>query len=414
MASVLAQGQSRDSASGGQESSPGRSQVSLRYRRTLPVAGGLYLRLLQITNDFPPSVGGIENIVYSLASRWSSDEIFVLTRWMQGCEEFDRELPFEVERLPVGTLLPDRALLRTVRRIVEENQVDVIHFATPLPLGLIGPALRQSHGVPYATSIMGADFVLTASLPGARAAARYVLEQSSLIIPLSGYLARQAASLLTDESRIEVIPPGVDTNLFSPRAVPILARQGMPVIVFASRLVERKGATTLIRAMPSVKAALPGAHALIIGGGPKRYVARLRSVAANLRVLEAITFAGPQPWDRLPGFYTSGDLLAVPTRERFGGIETEGFGMVYLEAAACGLPVVAGRSGGVEDAVKPGETGYLVDGADPDATAEAIIRLGEDPANAEQMGRRGRDWMTEEFEWPAIAARFEEALRKVV
>ncbi|MGH2704498.1 MAG: glycosyltransferase family 4 protein [Actinomycetota bacterium] len=370
------------------------------------------MRLLEITNDFPPALGGIENFTYSLVRRWERDDVVVLTRLMPGSDSFDRELPFEVVREPVGTLMPTPALLRRARDIIRSHSIDVVHFASSFPLPLMGPALRRACDLPFAVSLHGGEFILPASMPalGGRVAA--ALRRAGLLLPNSGYVADAVARFVGDDPPLEIVTPGVDPEMFSPDPSPMdlpEAAGGGPVIVSVCRLVVRKGPGTLLRALPRVLRRHPDARTLIVGGGPD--LTRLRRLAASLG-LTGIVFTGPVAWSDVPRYYRAATLFAHPARERFGGRETEGFGMVYLEAASSSVPVVGGDVGGARDAVDDGRTGYLVDGRSSFATAEAILTLLDDPQRAAAMGARGRARVMDQFTWESVAQRFQEAMTK--
>lgn len=367
------------------------------------------MRLLAITNDFPPVLGGIEHYAYSLVRRWNPAEVAVLTRLVPGAAAFDRRLDFEVHRHPVRTLLPGRDLLRTARRIVEEHSIEVVHFFAPLPLPLLGPRLRSSHGIPYAVSVHGGEFVLPASLPVARALLRRGLRSAAVLLCESTFVRERVRRFFRDGPPTVYVPAGVDPDRFSRKEAPVFAPpEGGPVILSVSRLVARKGPATLVRSLPHVLKRHPHAHLVVVGGGPDRR--RLERLASTLGVRAAVTFAGPQEWSEVPRFYAAAAIFALPTRERFGGLETEGLPLVYLEAAAAGLPSVAGRAGGVSDAVIDGETGYLVDGRSPEDTAEALLRLLDDPERAREMGERARRRVLEQFTWDEVFERFRHAL----
>jgi phosphatidylinositol alpha-1,6-mannosyltransferase len=203
--------------------------------------------------------------------------------------------------------------------------------------------------------------------------------------------------------RLERLPSGVDPAVFHPGAggMEIRARHGLsdrPVVVCVSRLVPRKGQDVLIRALPEIQRRVPDAALLIVGGGP--YLDALQKMAGRDVVL-----TGSVPWEELPAHYDAGDVFAMPCRTRRHGLEVEGLGIVYLEASATGLPVVAGQSGGAPDAVLEGETGYVVDGRSVSAVAEAVAGLLEDPARAAAMGMRGRSWVEAEWRWDVLATR---------
>ena len=211
-----------------------------------------------------------------------------------------------------------------------------------------------------------------------------------------------------DGVRLERLPPGVDTDQFNPevdgRAV--RRRYGLldrPTVVCVSRLVPRKGQDTLIRALPAIAAKVPDVALLIVGGGGD--LPRLQRLAATIGVGDDVVFAGAAPADELAAHYAAGDVFAMPCRTRHRGLDVEGLGIVYLEASAVGLPVVAGASGGAPDAVLAGETGHVVDGRSVPAVADPLIDLLTDPEKARRMGRRGRDWVQSEWRWDTLAAR---------
>ncbi|MGH2769040.1 MAG: glycosyltransferase family 4 protein, partial [Actinomycetota bacterium] len=340
------------------------------------------MRLLEVTNDFPPTLGGIENYAFSLVSRWQPDEVVVLARKVPGSDDFDRRLPFEMLRQPVRLLLPTPTLLRKTVEIIRTRSIDIVHFASPVPLALLGPRIRRATGVPYAVSVHGGELVLAASLPAARSLLATALRQAQLVLPASLFTQRAVLDALGGSARnpppISVLTPGVDPDRFSPDvSPPEHLRLGGPVIVAVSRMVARKGAGTLIAALPRILSRHPGARLLLVGGGPD--LPRLGRLARALGVAPAVIFAGPQPWSDIARFYAAGNIFALPTRARFRGLETEGFPLVYLEAASCGLPAVAGDAGGVCEAVIEDETGYIVDGRRPERAAAAIERLLDDP-----------------------------------
>ncbi|GAA3237620.1 hypothetical protein GCM10020256_57230 [Streptomyces thermocoprophilus] len=209
------------------------------------------------------------------------------------------------------------------------------------------------------------------------------------------------------------LPPGVDEKTFHPGSGgdEIRARLGLtdrPVVVCVSRLVRRKGQDTLVRAMPRILAAEPDTVLLIVGGGP--YEQDLRRLARETGVADSVRFTGAVPWSELPAHYGAGDVFAMPCRTRRGGLDVEGLGIVYLEASATGLPVVAGDSGGAPDAVLDGETGWVVRGGSPEEAAERIVALLGDPELRRRMGERGRQWVEEKWRWDLLAERLKALL----
>ena len=371
------------------------------------------MRLLEITNDFPPTVGGIENYIYSLARRWVPDEITIVTRAAEGQESVDAALGSAVHRIPAPTLLPTAALRSRVMDLLAGGRFDVVHFASALPLALLGPRIRQETGVPYAVSLHGGEFIAGARL--LRPLMQRALGDAAVALPVSTFTQEAVLRLLEDPPPTELVRPGVDADRFAPGAPIDRARllgvpPEAPVILCACRLVARKGPATLIAGLPRILARHPAVVLAIVGDGPDRR--RLERLAAKTSVAGSVRFVGARPWSSLPGYYAAADVFALPTRERFAGLETEGFPLVYLEAAAAGLPVVAGRAGGVNEAVVDGETGVVVDGRDVAATAEAVIALLDDRPLAGRLGSAGRLRVLRHFGWDGAVERFRTALEK--
>ena len=221
------------------------------------------------------------------------------------------------------------------------------------------------------------------------------------------------ALLREDHSKLVHLPPGVDLTRFIP-AVKSLELQkkwgveGAPVIVSIGRLVPRKGSDQLIKAMPEVLKQFPKSKLLLVGTG--NYKKRLEKLVRNLKVQDSVIFTGRVAHELLPAYYRLGDIFAAPCRSRYGGLEVEGLGIVYLEASACGVPVIAGKSGGAPDAVLDGKTGILVNGRDHLEVSAALIKLLADEKLRAQMGTAGRVWMEQLWSWEGIGTRFEEII----
>jgi phosphatidylinositol alpha-1,6-mannosyltransferase len=173
--------------------------------------------------------------------------------------------------------------------------------------------------------------------------------------------------------------------------------------VCVSRLVPRKGQDRLVRALPLVLKEVPDAALLIVGGGPA--MPRLQRLVAELGLGRDVVLTGSVPWEELPAHYDAGDVFAMPCRDRLGGLEVEGLGIVFLEASATGLPVVAGRSGGSPDAVLDGVTGHVLDTTSVGELAFRLVPLLQHPHAAQQMGSAGREWVEREWRWDVLAAR---------
>jgi phosphatidyl-myo-inositol dimannoside synthase len=363
------------------------------------------MRLLVITNDFPPNPGGIENYIYSLVRRWPPEDVVVVTRRMPGSEAFDAAQGFEVIREPVDTLLPAPGLVRRLNALAGDRKIDMVHFPSALPLGLMGEGLAR----PYAVSVHGGEFVLASRLPGARTALKAVCRKAAVLLPESSFAESLVTRLLGPDVPMARVTCGVDIDRYAPGAAePVPLEAKGPVVVSVSRLVARKGGRTLLRAFPRVLESHPDAHLVIVGGGPD--FERLQKMTERAGLRESVTLPGPQPWDRIPAWLAAADIFALPTRTRFLGTETEGLPLVYVEAAAAGLPLIGAEVGGVGDAVRPGETGIMVDGSDPAETAGAICRLLDDPAEAGRLGSAARAMAERDFSWDSIYNLYRKAL----
>ena len=210
------------------------------------------------------------------------------------------------------------------------------------------------------------------------------------------------------------IAPGIDTAHFAPQSSASLLRESLgltnkKVIVTVGRLVHRKGQDSLIASLPEILRHHPEAHILMVGTGT--YLKHLEDLVEKLAVQESITFIGRIQYADLPRYISVGDVFAMPSRSRLAGLEVEGLGIVYLEASACGLPVIAGKSGGAPDAVLEGETGITVDGRVPTDIARAINFLLDDPIKAKEMGQRGREWIVSNWRWEIWSEKFSDLLK---
>jgi phosphatidylinositol alpha-1,6-mannosyltransferase len=361
------------------------------------------VRTLVVTNDFPPRPGGIQAFVHSLAVRQPADEVVVYASSWKGAAAFDAAAPFPVVRADTSVLLPTPGRLREAREIARAEGCDRVWFGASAPLGLMARGLGLSRAV---ASTHGHE-VGWALAPGTRQVLRRIGSTVDVVTYLGDYTRARLAPAFR-APRMERLPSGVDTAVFRPGAGgdEVRARLGLasrPVVVCVSRLVQRKGQDVLIRALPLVQQRVPDAALLVVGGGPD--APRLRELAASVGVADDVVLTGSVPWEELPAHYDAGDVFAMPCRSRLGGLEVEGLGIVFLEASATGLPVVAGRSGGSPDAVLDGVTGHVVDGTSVAQVADRVAALLEDPAAAAAVGAAGREWVEQEWRWDVLAAR---------
>ena len=359
------------------------------------------MKLLLVTNDFPPRPGGIQSFLAGIVSRLRLDDVVVYTSRWRGWEAWDAQQPFRVVREDTSVLLPTRAVRRRAVALLEEHACDAVWFGAAAPLGLLAPALRKAGAQKVVATTHGHE-VGWAAVPGGRQLLRRIAGDVDVMTYLGEFTRqRLAAAVGKHEDRLRRLAPGVDVAHFRPGlGTELRAELGLgdrPVIVCVSRLMPRKGQDVLIRALPQVRAVVPDAALLLVGGGPSRD--RLQSLATEVGVAPSVVITGSVPWEDLPSYYGAGDVFAMPCRTRLGGLDVEGLGIVFLEAAACGLPVVAGNSGGAPDAVRDGETGYVVDGSDSGRVAEQLIDLLRDAELRATMGARGRAWVEQQWSW---------------
>jgi phosphatidylinositol alpha-1,6-mannosyltransferase len=367
-------------------------------------------RTLIVTNDFPPRQGGIQSFVYELARRLDPDRLTVYAPKWDGDAAFDAAQAFEVVRHPTSLMIGGPDVRRRAAQLARSRKTEVVVFGASAPLGLITPVLRSA-GVKRAIAITHGHEAGWAALPGARQVLRQIGQRTDVMTYLGEYFRVRLASALTPQAaaRMARLHPGVDASVFRAHAdARRLVRDryglaGRPVVVCVSRLVARKGQDTLLRAWPAVRAAVPDAVLLIVGGGP--YAPALRGLAEENGLKSSVIFTGPVPQAELPAHYAAGDVFSMPCRTRRGGLDVEGLGIVYLEASATGLPVVGGDSGGAPDAILEGETGYVVGGRDVAALADRLITLLADPASAKAMGEKGRAWVERDWNWDVAASR---------
>jgi phosphatidyl-myo-inositol dimannoside synthase len=372
-------------------------------------------RTLVITNDFPPRVGGIQSFVHSLASQLPPEQLVVYAPRWDGAAAFDAAQAFPVVRHPTSLMLPTSRVLRRARDIAAEYGCDSVWFGAAAPLGLLAGALRRDPGMRQIVASTHGHEVGWAKLPVARQLLARIGRECDTITYLGDYTLKRLSAACGPATHFAHLPSGVDTDAFSPAAdgEGIRRRYGLadrPVVVCVSRLVARKGQDVLIRALPQIRRQVPEAALLLVGAGPYRQ--RLERMVKESGLERDVVFSGAVPFEELPAHYAAGHVFAMPCRSRLSGLEVEGLGIVYLEANACGLPVVAGDSGGSPDAVLEGVTGHVVDGRRVTEVADHVGQLLGDEAARTSMGAAGRDWVSREWRWPTLATRLGELLQR--
>ncbi|MFI5781585.1 glycosyltransferase family 4 protein [Nocardia sp. NPDC051570] len=372
-------------------------------------------RTLLVTNDFPPRPGGIQSYLHALAMQLPADELVVYApRWRGDSHvKFDAEQPFQVVRHPTTLMVPTPLVLRRAAKLVRDERCDTVWFGAAAPLALLSPLLRRAGAERIVASTHGHE-VGWSMLPAARQALRVIGDHTDAITYVSKYTRRRFSAAFGPRAGLEYLPPGVDTEVFRPdpaARAELRARYGLgdrPTVLCLSRLVPRKGQDMLIMAMSEIKKRVDGAVLVIAGSGP--YEDKLRGLAAALDLADDVIFTGRVPAAELAAHHTIADVFAMPCRTRGAGLDVEGLGIVFLEASATGVPVVAGNSGGAPETVREGRTGTVVDGRSQQQITDAIVTLLSDPETAAGLGAAGRDWVSEHWRWDVLGARLGELL----
>ncbi|MEO6652823.1 MAG: glycosyltransferase family 4 protein [Ilumatobacteraceae bacterium] len=367
-----------------------------------------------VTNDFPPKIGGIQSLLWEWWRRLPPDRFAVLTSPYAGSDAFDAEQAFRVERVPEPVLLPHPLMVRRVNALASSIGAELVVLDPAVPLGLIGPSLD----LPYDVVLHGAEVTVPGRIPGTKQALAHVLRGARHVIAAGQYSLDEANRAAGRDLPATVVPPGVDIDRFRPLTAGERAEArrdfGLPVdgqvIAGVSRLVPRKGFDTAIRAVATMRSSHPDLVLAIAGGG--RDDARLRRLAAELDA--PVRFLGRVGHDDLPRVVGCADVFTMLCRNRWAGLEQEGFGIVFVEAAACGVPQVAGASGGASEAVDDGVTGLIVRDPGGDDAVGAAVRafaelLDEDDLRS-RMSIASRARAEREFAYDVLAARLATAL----
>jgi phosphatidylinositol alpha-1,6-mannosyltransferase len=371
-------------------------------------------KTLCITNDFGPRAGGIETFVIGLIERMPRDSVVVYTSNQGDTVEYDRnwleKYGVEVIRDKRKVLLPTFRVGKQVRKVLHDRGIERVFFGAAAPLALLSQGLRKA-GATRIVALTHGHEVWWAKVWPFNWLLRRIGNGVDVLTYLGSFTQRAISRSLSKGAREAMvrIAPGIDTSHFAPDVTSSqlkseLDLEGKRVIVSVGRLVHRKGQDTLVESLPRILESYPDAHLLFVGVGP--HLQYIHKRAVQLGVLASISFVGRVQYQELPRFISVGEIFAMPSRSRLAGLEVEGLGIVYLEASACGLPVVGGLSGGAPDALLEGETGFAVDGLSPDCVSEAIIKLLDDPEMGKRMGSRGRQWIVDEWEWQHWSKRF--------
>lgn len=369
---------------------------------------------LLVTNDYPPKIGGIQSYLFELWRRLNPATFTVLTIDRDDAPAFDATAQHEVVRIKSRVMLPTPRLRARIRDLAKDTGASLVVLDPALPLGLLGPFL----GLPYAVVLHGAEVTVPARIPFLRQLLRRVIVHASLVIAAGSYPATEAHRLVGENMPNTIrVPPGVDGMRFAPQSREqrnatrqrLGIEEGACVVFSLSRLVPRKGMDVLIEASAALASEFPCLRVLI--GGTGRDEKRLAKLAARLGA--PVSFLGRVPEGELPSAYGAADIFVMLCRIRWLGLEQEGFGMVFLEAAASGIAQIAGRSGGAHEAVIDHETGLVVDRpGDVVVSTEALRVLLADEDLRLGLGRQALARARTEFSWDILATRLSEALEQ--
>lgn len=356
---------------------------------------------LMVSSSFLPGRGGIESYLAELCGGLAP-RLAVLAPARRDGRAIPDDLDYPIRGFRGRLLVPGPRAVRSIVAAAEAYGTDRVLFGTPWPQVLVGPALRRA-GLRYAAIVHGAELLVPAAVPGVRARLIRALAGADLLLPVSLFTAARMREMLERAGApvppVAVLRARVDLDRFRPGAGRDGARDRLgigpdtPVLLSFGRMVARKGLDRLLDALPSIAGEVPGVTLVLAGTGPEEK--KLRRAAARLP--QRVVFAGRVPEGEAAGVYAAADVFVLPVADRWRGLDTEGLGVVLVEAAACEVPCVTGRSGGTPEAVVDGVTGFVVDAHRRERLAAPVVRLLRDPALARRMGRAGRRHASEEF-----------------
>ena len=370
------------------------------------------MKHLLVTNDFPPKIGGIQNLLWEWWRRLPPDSFAVLTSPHLGAESFDAAQEFVIRRVREPWLLPHPVMVKRINQMAKEIGADFVVLDPAVPLGIVGPRLE----LPYMVVLHGAEVTVPGRLPLSRFVLSRVLKNAIHIIAAGEYPAAEARHAGGSSLPITVIPPGVDTQRFRPlndeerksSRREFGVSDDAELIVGVSRLVPRKGFDTLIEVAAALRASRPRLQVLIGGGG--RDVKRLQKLIDKLGA--PVRMLGRVPDEQLPRLYGCADVSAMLCRSRWGGLEQEGFGIVFSEAASCGVPQIAGKSGGAADAVLDGLTGKVVQNpSDVAQVASTVTQLLDDAFLRSLMSVASRERALNTFDYNVLTKSLAQVLK---
>ena len=375
--------------------------------------------VLFVTNDFGPRAGGIETFIIGLIQRRPFGQTIVYTSFQENSAQFDADwlanYGVRVIRDRSKILLPTPRVALHLRGIIKKEGITTAAFGAAAPLGLLSASMKRA-GVLRTVALTHGHEVWWAKVFPFNLLLRRIGSTVDVLTYLGEFTRKAISKALSAraQSAMVKIAPGIDVEHFiSTDASSLRESLGLAdkkVIVSVGRLVHRKGQDHLIEAMPEILKNVPRAHLLLVGEGP--YREHLQNLVHQLKLESSVTFIGRIQYQDLPMYICVGDIFAMPSRSRLMGLEVEGLGIVYLEASSCGLPVLAGDSGGAPDAVIQNETGLVVSGTDNKEIASAAVALLTNLEASQKMGTVGRQWIVDNWRWEIWSKTFEELLKK--
>jgi len=370
---------------------------------------------LLITNDFGPRAGGIESFVIGLLERMPKSQVVVYTSMQGDTKSYDADwfnsFGVKVIRDRSKILLPTPRVVRTLQSLIRQDGIENIWFGAAAPLGVSARWLKKA-GASNVVALTHGHEVWWARIWPFSWAISEIAKQSNHLTYLGEFTKAAMIKRVGDSNKLVRVAPGIDTEHFKPVSAAQLREElqlaHRPTIVTVGRLVHRKGQDRLLEALPRIIKEIPDVALVFVGEGPHRQ--QLDNLVKKLGLQNHVYFIGRIQFSELPKYICVGDVFAMPSRSRFFGLEVEGLGIVYLEASACGLPVIAGASGGAPDAVIAGETGLVVDGNNLDEIAQSCINLLKSKELRDQMGKNGRAWVIDNWRWEIWSNKFNKLL----
>ena len=373
-------------------------------------------KILLVTNDLGPRAGGIETFILGLLDQLDGSQIVIYTSSQTNSEVFDKQLSMrtgvEIIRDKNSILIPSPWVNRRVCAVMREYQSEIIWFGAAMPLAWMSGFLKKN-GAKWIIAITHGHEVWWAKLPPFRHVFAHSTRSIDVLTYLGEFTRKAIANIVHPKCQMVQIAPGISVDHFIPAQGSLflqdeLQLQGKQVLLSVGRLVHRKGQDKLLQALPDILLKHPDVILVIVGVGPRQK--KLDQLVRLHQLTDYVRFVGRVKYEKLPQYFRLADLFVMPSRSRFFGLEVEGLGIVYLEASASGIAVLAGASGGAPDAVLNGKTGLIVDGRKVQQIASVVIELLDQPQRLAQLGAAGRVWTEESWDWPIWGERFKAVL----